>query len=76
MQAIRAIYDGKKIEPLEPIKTKNRAEIIVIFPDDEKTSTQMTSKMARALLRGSAKGKNLTIKLLKSRKEDKKLEGR
>lgn len=76
MQAIRAIYDGKKIEPLEPIKTKNRAEIIVIFPDDEKTSTQMTSKMARALLRGSAKRKNLTIKLLKSRKEDKKLEGR
>lgn len=77
MQAIRAIYDGKKIEPLEPISTRRKTEIIVIFPDnEEKGKAGMTSEQARFLLRGSAKGEHLTEKLLKSRKEDKALEKR
>lgn len=77
MQAIRAIYDGKKIKPLEPIGTKKKTEIILIFPDnEEKGKTGITSEQARSLLRGSAKGERLTAKLLRSRKEDKALEKR
>lgn len=75
MQAIRAIYDGKKIEPLEPIKTRGKTEIMVIFPDiEEKDIGSITSEQARSLLRGSAKGEHLTTKLLRTRKEDKALE--
>ena len=77
MQAIRAMYDGKKIEPLEPIKNRKKTEIIVIFPDiEDKGIGRLTSKRARSLLRGSAKGEHLTAKLLKTRKEDKALEKR
>jgi len=77
MQAIRAMYDGKKIEPLEPIRTRKKSEIIVIFPDnEEKDIARITSEHARTLLRGSAKGEHLTAKLLRSRKEDKTLEKR
>ncbi|MEM4312976.1 MAG: hypothetical protein QXH95_02850 [Thermoplasmata archaeon] len=34
MQAIKAIFDGKEIKPLEPIKTKKRTEVLVIFPNE------------------------------------------
>lgn len=77
MQVIRAIYDGKKIEPLEPIIGKQKAEIILIFPDEKKKDiVRPSSERARSLLRGSAKGEHLTVKLLRSRKQDKSLERR
>lgn len=68
MQAIKAVFDGNEIKPTEPIKTKKRTEVLVIFPDEyEKKS----SEEARRLLRGSGKGERLTEKLLKSRAYEK-----
>ena len=73
MQAIKAIFDGRDIKPMEPIRTKNKTEVLVIFPDiTEKTA----SVEARRLLRGAGKGEGLIEKLLRSRDEDIKLEGR
>jgi len=73
MQVIRALFDGYKIKPIEPIKTKKKTEVIVIFPDDVE---RFAPEKARRLLRGSGRGEKLTEKLLKSRNEDIKLEGR
>ncbi len=71
MQAIKAIFDGMEIKPLEPIKTKKRTEVLIIFPNEyEKKSPEE----ARRLLRGSGKGERLTEKLLKLRAQDIKLE--
>ena len=71
MQAIKAVFDGNEIKPIEPIKTKKRTVVLVIFPDEyEKKSPEET----RRLLRGSGKGERLTERLLKSRAEDIKLE--
>lgn len=73
MQAIKAIFDGRNIKPMEPIKMKNKTEVLVIFPD---ITERIASSEARRLLRGAGKGEHLTEKLLKSRVEDIKLEGR
>jgi len=71
MQVIKAVFDGNEIKPLEPIKTKKKTEVLVIFPDNfEKKSPEE----ARRLLRGSGRGERLTERLLKSRAEDIKLE--
>ena len=71
MQAIKAVFDGNEIKPTEPIKTKKRTEVLVIFPDEYE---RKSSEDARKLLRGSGKGEKLTERLLKSRAEDIKLE--
>ena len=71
MQAIKAIFDGNEIKPTEPIKTKKRAEVLVIFPDEYE---RKPSEEARRLLRGSGKGERLTERLLQSRAEDIELE--
>lgn len=73
MQAVRAIFDGHEIKPLEPIKTKIKTEVLVIFPD---VAEKLPSQEARRLLRGAGKGEHLTEKLLKSRAEDLEREGR
>ncbi len=73
MQVVKAIFDGHAIKVIEPIKSKKRTEVLVIFPDEVK---RFTPKEARKLLRGAGKGERLTEKLLKSRAEDIKLEGR
>lgn len=67
MRVIKAIFDGREIKPIEPIKTKKRTEVLVIFPNDVNKTDPAE---ARRLLRGSAKGENLTNKLLKAREED------
>ncbi len=67
MQAIRAIYDGHDIKPVEPIKSHEKTEVLVIFPDEE---SKYSAAEAMKLLRGSGRGEGLTEKLLKSRKED------
>lgn len=71
MQAIKAIFDGNEIKPTEPIKTKKRTEVLIIFPDEYE---RKSSEEARRLLRGSGKGERLTERLLKARAEDIKLE--
>lgn len=71
MQAIKAIFDGKEIKPLEPIKTKKKTEVLVIFPNEYE---KISPEEARRLLRGSGKGERLTERLLKLRAEDIKLE--
>jgi hypothetical protein len=71
MQAVRALFDGQDIKPLEPIKTKEKTEVLVIFPTKEE---EITPSEARKLLRGSGKGEKLTERLLKSRRDDMKNE--
>ncbi len=71
MQAIRAIYDGHDIKPLEPIKTDKKTEVLVIFPD---TAERIPSTEARRLLKGAGKGEHLTERLLKARAKDMELE--
>lgn len=71
MQAIRAIYDGKAIRPLDPIKTREKADVLVIFPDSVDEGTRrVTAEKARAALRGSGKSERLTERLIESRRED------
>ena len=73
MQAIKALYDGHDIKPMEEIKTKKKTEVIVIFPNE--IEDRVTPEDARRFLRGSGKGERLTEKLLESRAEDISLEG-
>jgi len=73
MSVIRAIFDGNEIKPVEPIKTKKKTEVLVIFPDEE---GRLTPEEARKLLRGAGRGEGLTEKLLRSRAEDIRLERR
>ena len=72
MQAIKALYNGRDIKPMEEIKTKKKTEVIVIFPNE--IEERVTPEDARRFLRGSGKGERLTEKLLKSRAEDISLE--
>lgn len=71
MQAIRAVFNGHEIKPVEPILTKKKTDVLVIFPNNEH---KYSPKEAREKLRGLGKGEKLTEKLLKSRAEDIKLE--
>lgn len=73
MPVIRAIFDGNEIKPIEPIKTKKKTEVLVIFPDEE---GRLATEEARKLLRGVGRGEGLTEKLLRSRAEDIRLERR
>ena len=73
MPVIRAIFDGNEIKPIDPIKTKKRTEVLVIFPDED---GKLAPGEARRLLRGAGRGEGLTEKLLRSRAEDIKLKGR
>jgi hypothetical protein len=72
MQVVRALFDGHDIKPIEPIKTKKRTEVLVIFPNK---SEEMGPEEARKLLRGSGKGERLTERLLKYRADDIKKDG-
>ncbi|MFO7665891.1 MAG: hypothetical protein R6V76_04675 [Desulfobacterales bacterium] len=71
MQAVKAIFDGKNIRPINPINIKKKTEVLVIFPTDEK---KYLPGEARKRLRGAGKGELLTEILLKSRAEDIHLE--
>lgn len=73
MQVVRALFDGHDIKPIEPIKTKKKTEVLIIFPNKPE---EMSPSEARRLLRGSGKGERLTEKLLKSRADDIKYESR
>jgi hypothetical protein len=73
MQVVRAVFDGQNIKPIEPIKTIEKTEVLVIFPNSE---NEIKPAEARRLLRGSGKGEKLTERLLKSREEDTKYESK
>jgi hypothetical protein len=67
MQVVKALFDGHDITPIEPIKTKKKTEVLVIFPNNPDT---VTPAEARKQLRGSGRGERLTERLLKSRADD------
>ena len=67
MPVIRAIFDGSVIKPVDPVKTRKKTEVLVIFPDD---AGRLSPEEARKILRGSGRGEGLTEKLLRSRAED------
>lgn len=73
MQAIKAIFDGHEIKPVEPILTNKKTEVLVIFPNNE---NKFSPEEARKKLRGLGRGERLAEKLLKSRVEDIRLEKR
>jgi len=72
MLAIKGIYDGIKIEPLEPIPFKEETDVIITFLKEE---TEAVTKKNWRQLRGSAKGEQLLKTLLKERNEDLSREG-
>jgi phage gp29-like protein len=73
MQVVRALFDGHDIKPIETIRTKNKTEVLVIFPNP---AEEISPAKARRLLRGSGRGEKLTEKLLKSRADDIKYDTR
>ena len=73
MYTVKAIYDGCNINPIQPIKIKNKTEVLIVFPENV---NKYSSEQARKLLRGSGKGENLTKALLQSRLEDRVCERR
>jgi hypothetical protein len=70
---IKGVYDGGKILPLEDIPIKNKCDVIITFINKAETRNEFDIDPIKAL-RGCSKGKNLTKKLLESRKEDLELE--
>ena len=71
MLAIRGIYDGKRIEPLEEIPFKGKMNVIITFIEEPVAETKPEFEVDPIkALRGCAKGSNLTEKLLASRRED------
>ncbi len=73
MKVAKGVFDGKEIKLLEPILTREKTNVLIIFPDKVE---KYNSEIARKFLRGRGKGEKLTEKLLKSRQEDISLERR
>jgi predicted DNA-binding antitoxin AbrB/MazE fold protein len=72
MLAIKGIYDGTVIKPLEPVPFKEEAEVIITFLDDVQTTKRNYNWRK---LRGTAKGENMLEALLRERQEDLNREG-
>ena len=64
MLAIKGLFDGTDIKPLEPIPFKNRSEVIITFLSEEPS---VAHKKNWRHLRGIAKGENILESLLKER---------
>lgn len=67
MIAIKGIYDGDSIRPLEAIPFKKAMRVIITFLDEDGHKKKQEDWRE---LRGSAKGVGLTKALLRSRRED------
>jgi len=67
MQAVKAIYDGKIIYPLDSAPVAGITEVLVIFPTDTKICSP---EEARKRLKGAGRGEFMVDKLLKARSED------
>jgi hypothetical protein len=75
MLTIRGIYDGEKIEPSEEIPIKEKRNVIITFLEEPVEETNVESGIGLIkILRGCARGSNLTVKLLESRRKDLELE--
>jgi len=72
MLAIKGIYDGTAIKPIEPIPFKEKMEVIITFLNDNQKAKK--GKYWRNL-RGSARGENMLETLLRNREEDLSREG-
>jgi hypothetical protein len=75
MLAIKGIYDGEKIRPLEKIPYNGKRNVIITFLEEpvDEVDFEKEMEIIRSM-RGITKGLNLTEELLKSRKEDLELE--
>lgn len=73
MKAVKAIFDGQDITLVEPVPSKVKTEVLVVFPSN---SEKVSSSEARRFLRGSGKGERLVKKLLRARSEDMTLGGK
>lgn len=67
MLAIKGIYDGTIIKPLEPVPFKEQVEVIITFLND---IPKIKARKNWRNLRGSAEGENLLETLLQDREED------
>ena len=67
MKVARGLFDGERIKLIEPISTKEKTDVIIIFPDEVE---KYNSEIARKSLKGRGKGEKLIEKLLESRQED------
>lgn len=73
MLVIKGIYDGKEIKPLEKIPFNEKCDVIITFINKKYDNPDSDIDPIKAL-RGCSEGRNLTQKLLESRKEDLELE--
>ena len=71
MKTVKAFFDGNVVKLIEPVPSREKTDVLVVFPDNPK---KITPQEARRLLRGSGKGEGLVNKLLRSRTEDKNLD--
>jgi hypothetical protein len=72
---IKGIYDGKEIKPLEKIPFDDKYDVIITFVDKQSENKEIAEQITLInALTGCSKGKNLTQKLLESRREDLELE--
>lgn len=72
---IKGIYDGKKIKPLEKIPFNDKRDVIITFIEKASEDKDMKAQIDLInALTGCSEGLNLTEMLLKSRKEDLKIE--
>ncbi|HGJ64410.1 TPA: hypothetical protein ENS27_03345 [bacterium] len=75
MLVIKGIYDGKEIKPLEKIPFDDKYDVIITFVDKQSENKEIAEQITLInALTGCSKGKNLTQKLLESRREDLELE--
>ncbi len=75
MLAIKGIYDGEKIKPLETIPFKKKHKVIITFLEEpvEEIDIEAEKEIIKSMM-GYTSGLNLTEKLLESRREDLELE--
>ncbi|MCZ6680859.1 MAG: hypothetical protein O7E52_26830 [Candidatus Poribacteria bacterium] len=76
MLAIRGIYDGTQIKPLEEIPYEEERKVIITFLDKDVEFDLEPNVDPIKVLRGCATGEKLTEKLLKARREDLAFEAR
>ena len=55
MHAIKAIYDGTKFKPMQPIPVKGNYEVVITFI--EPTNIEAQAKLPRSTIKGLLKGK-------------------
>jgi len=55
MHAIKAIYDGTKFKPMQPIPVKGNYEVVITFI--EPANIEAPAKLPRSTIKGFLKGK-------------------